>query len=312
MIDKQGAKRLLIAAMGEERFYALRAKRSFRQAEKQGLETLFIHQMGKVGSTAIVSSLHACGYPQQAKIIQTHFLSPQGRSFVENLEIEGQGGWNNLPARTKNFLVFSRVVGQMLQDGYLQDHRSNVITLVRDPVATNLSGFFHNYLWWPPDLEQQSRARTGDYLSQLNQRFMHSYPHDVPLTWFDLEMKPLFGIDVYAAEFPKESGYKIYHGEHANLLLLKLEKLKDCAREAFNEFLGINDFRLERANEASDKWYADLYQEFKREVSLPESYLDRLYESPYMEHFHTTAEIEALRKKWRCDEPLNKYHSPSK
>jgi len=301
MINKRGAKKILIRAVGEERYYTAESKRRFRQAEQQGLEILFIHQMGKVGSTAVVASLLAAGYSKQAKIIQTHFLSPQGRSFVENLEIEGQGGWKNLTTRTKRFLVFSRVVGEMLQNGYLQDHRPNVISLVRDPIATNLSGFFHNYLWWPLELENQARAKTGDYLPQLIQQFMQSYPHDVPLNWFDSEMKPLFGIDVFATEFPKDRGYKVYHGEHANLLLLKLEKLKDCAQDAFDEFLGIKDFKLERANEASNKWYAGLYQEFKQEVSLPRSYVDHLYETRYMEHFYTAAESKTFRQKWCCD-----------
>ena len=186
----------------------------------------------------------------------------------------------------------------MLQDGYLQEHKSNVISLVRDPIATNLSGYFHNYLWWPKDLQTRSREKSGDYLEELYQRFMELYPHDVPLNWFDLEMKPLFGVDVFATEFPKERGFKIYRGELANVLLLKLEKLRDCAQDAFDEFLGLEDFKLERANEAADKWYAELYREFKQEVSLPHAYADQLYKSRFMEHFYTGAEIEAFRRQW--------------
>ncbi len=295
---KQAAKKLLTQVVGEERYYTRRAKRNLRQAGQQGLDILFIHQMGKVGSTAVATSLRAIGYDQRAKIIQTHFLSPEGRAFVENLEMEGQGGFGNLTPRTKSFLMFSRVVGQMLQDGYLDHHKSNVITLVRDPIATNLSGYFHNYLWWPQELQAMSRARSGDYLQNLYQRYMDVYPHEVPLTWFDLEMEPLFGIDVFASNFPKEQGYKIYRGEQANLLLLKLEKLRDCAHDAFGDFLGIADFKLERANEAADKWYADLYREFKQEITLPLAYADRLYDSNFMNHFYTPAEITAFRQKW--------------
>jgi len=186
----------------------------------------------------------------------------------------------------------------MLQDGYLQRHKSKVITLVRDPIATNLSGFFHNFLWWPQELQDKSRNKRDDYLQEPEQRFLQVYPHDVPLTWFDMEMKPLFGIDVFATEFPKDAGYKVYHGEFADLLVLKLEKLRDCAKDAFAEFLNLNDFELVRANEASDKWYAELYQEFKQQVALPQSYADQLYQSRYMEHFYTEDESAALRKKW--------------
>ncbi len=298
MSRSQSAKHRLIRLLGEERVYTARARRGIRAAQQEGLDFLFIHQMGKVGSTAVVRSLQAAGYDQQARIIQTHFLTPQGRELVENLEMDGQGGWDNLTQRTKIFLIFSRVVGQMLQDGYLQHHKSKVITLVRDPIATNLSGFFHNYLWWPQDLQDRSRPKSSGYLQELNQRFLQVYPHDVPLTWFDMEMEPLFGIDVFAAEFPRERGYKIYHGPLADLLVLKLEKLRDCANDAFTQFLNLDDFELVRANEAEDKWYADLYQDFKQHVTLPQSYADRLYHSRYMEHFYTEAETAAFREKW--------------
>lgn len=298
MIVRQSAKRLLIRSVGEERYYTAEIKRYFRRVEQQGLEPLFVHQMGKVGSTAVTASLRANGYDKQAAILQSHFLSPQGRAFVEQLEIEGQGGWKNLPPHTQRFLVFSRVLGQMLEDGYLQQHKSKVITLVRDPIATNLSGFFHNYRWWSKDLQDAARSRNGDHMQELNRCFLQDYPHDVPLFWFDMEMKPLFGVDVFASEFPKEAGYKIYKGELVDVLLLKLEKLGDCAEDAIGEFLGLQDFQLVRANEARDKWYAELYREFKGKFVLPPSYADRLYNSRFMEQFYTAAEIETFRQKW--------------
>ena len=138
----------------------------------------------------------------------------------------------------------------------------------------------------------------GAYLQELSQRFLEVYPHDVPLKWFGMEMKPMFDIDVFASEFPKERGYKIYLGSKANLLLLKLESLYDCAQDAFEEFLGLQEFNLVRANEASGKWYADLYQEFKRKVTFEQSFVNRLYETRYMKHFYTVEEIETFRQKW--------------
>ncbi len=298
MIVKRSSKQLLIRSIGEERYYTLWAKRKIRRMQQQGLEILFIHQMGKVGSTAVASSLRANGYDQNAQIIQTHFLSPKGRAFVEKLEVDGRGGWQNLTPRTKRFLVFSRVVGQMLENGYLNQHKSKVITLVRDPIATNISGFFHNYLWWPPRLQERPSRYSEEFLKDLYQQFMAVYPHDVPLNWFDMELKPLFGIDVLATPFPKEHGFKIYEGKLADVLLLRLDDLHDCAADAFDQFLGIKNFELVHANLAEDKWYADLYQAFKQKIVLPTSYADRVYESTYTRHFYTDVEIDAFRSKW--------------
>lgn len=298
MIASQSVKQLFARAVGEDRYYTFWAKRKLRHLQRGGMEILFIHQMGKVGSTAVVRSLQAAGYNQRANILQTHFLSPKGRAFVEQLESDGQGGWRNVTPRTKRFLILSRVIGKMLEDGYLSEHKSNVISLVRDPIATNVSGFFHNYLWWPPRLQDRSLPLSEEYLQELCQQFLTAYPHDVPLTWFDMELEPIFGIDVFATPFPKERGFKVYEGQLANVLLLKLNRLRDSAAEAFGEFLGIENFELVRANEGDDKWYAELYQSFKQQVALPASYADRLYQSHFANHFYTDAELEAFRNKW--------------
>ncbi len=292
------AKRLLLRVMGENRYYAVRAQREFKRVQSENKEIVFIHQMGKVGSTAISASLKAIGYEDSHKVYQTHFLTPEGIEFVERLETGGQGGWDNLPAKSKNFLTMSRVLGQELKDGFFAQDEVKVISLVRDPVATNLSGFFHNYRWWPQELQRVCRSRTGNYLTALKQRFLTTYPHQVPLTWFDMEMKPLFGIDIYSEPFDRQQGYHIYNGDNRRLLLVKLESLRDCAEEAFNTFLELDNFELVRANEADDKWYAQLYKEFKAEVALPESYLDQLYDTTWMTRFYSAEEISAFRDKW--------------
>lgn len=292
-------KRLLMRLVGEDRYYTMRAARDFRRAVAAGKEILFVHQMGKVGSTAVVDSLKAQGIEQTMTIYQTHFMTEAGGRFVEAREAAGYGGWERLPARTKSFLLLSRYVGEQLRQGYLEQHPSRVITLVRDPVATNLSGYFHNAHWWPADLRAQAQRREGDYLARLKDHFLETYPHDVPLTWFDMELKPLFGVDVLAGPFPQEQGYRVYHGKHADVLLLKLETLAHSAPLAFGQFLGLNQFRLVKANRAADKWYATLYREFIAAVALPTAYLDRLYEAAVTRHFYSAAEIEALRDKWQ-------------
>jgi hypothetical protein len=291
-------KRLLFSIVGEERYYANRASRDFHKAIEQPGDLLFIHQMGKVGSTALSKSLQATDYGRRSRIYQTHFLTSEGTAFVEKLESEGYGSWEQMPSRTKKFLTMSRLVGRELQEGVLQNKRVKVITLVRDPVATNLSGFFFNSHWWPPELSEQARSRTGDYFGALRQCFLDSYPHEVPLTWFTMELQPLFGVDVFAQPFDIERGYQIYHSESADVLLLKLEGLSNHVAPAMDEFLGLPDFELIRANEGDDKWYGELYQEFKSKVPLPASYLDKMYQSSFTRQFYSSVEIDTLLAKW--------------
>ena len=123
--------------------------------------------------------------------------------------------------------------------------------------------------------------------------------HDSPLTFFDRELKIVFDIDVFASNFPKSKGYKIYEGEKADLLLIRLEDLNRCARDAFEDFLNIDKFTLESVNIGSQKKYALIYQKLKESIRLPDAYIDRMYQSKYMHHFYTTQEIQKFETKWR-------------
>lgn len=298
MTPRSLAKWLLLRVVGVERYCATRTARDLRRAIEQHDQILFIHQMGKVGSMSLARSLLASGYNKRALIYHTHFLSCAGRAFVEKLEDEGYGGWDAMPAHTREFLTRSRVLGRELREGVLKKRKVKVITLVRDPVATNLSGFFFNSHWWPSTLVEQCRTRPEDSFEALRQCFLDTYPHDVPLSWFDMELKTLFGVDVLDSPFDQERGYQIYEGASADVLLLKLEALSDSVGPALREFLGLDNVEFVRANEGNDWWYGELYREFKSRVSLPSDYLGHLYNSRFMHRFYSTAEIDSLYAKW--------------
>ena len=82
------------------------------------------------------------------------------------------------------------------------------------------------------------------------------------------------------------------------MLLLKLEQMNECAAEAMRDFLGLENFVLRESNTADDKEYADLYAAFRREITLPTEYLDRMYSSRLAQRFYAADEIAAFRRKW--------------
>ena len=122
--------------------------------------------------------------------------------------------------------------------------------------------------------------------------------------WFDLEMKAVFGVDVFASEFDKELGYQVYESQTFPLLLLRLENMNESVAEVICDFLDLDSFVLERSNTAQDKWYADLYTRFKADVLVPSSYLDQMYATAFVRHFYTAAEIAGFRKKWEKPESI--------
>jgi len=113
----------------------------------------------------------------------------------------------------------------------------------------------------------------------------------------------VFGIAIYATGFSTSQGYQIYHGDRADLLLIRLEDLDKCATEAFGEFLGVTDFGLSNENITSDKAHAEVYQKFVQITVLPEAYIDAVYDSVRARHFYTATELETSKAQYRGRAP---------
>ncbi|MEE8574907.1 MAG: putative capsular polysaccharide synthesis family protein, partial [Thermodesulfobacteriota bacterium] len=186
-----------------------------------------------------------------------------------------------------------------LEDG-TDISRWKVITLLRDPVARNISAFFHNINIYIPDFKERLLAKTIDTESCI-EYFRNGFgrAHDVPISWLDYELKSTLGIDLYETDFPVSGGYKIYKGEHPDLLLVKLEHLNLCVQSAFKDFMDIDGFELKKKNIGEEKEYSSLYKEFIDSIVLPESYLEKMYSSKYARHFYSDEELAGFRKRWK-------------
>ena len=172
-----------------------------------------------------------------------------------------------------------------------------IVTLVRDPIAVNISGFFQIIDHSLPNFEDRYRAGSVS-IETATKVFLEKYDHEWPLTWFDIELNSALGIDVYSSHFPQSKGYKIYRTEQVELLVLRLENINECVYEAFNEFLGLEQFSLVKANVGSKKTYSTAYKKFKDSIALPESYINKMYSSKHARHFYSEAEIADFKARW--------------
>jgi hypothetical protein len=198
----------------------------------------------------------------------------------------------------------SKLVKEQLQKGA----RWQIVTLVRDPVARNLSSFFQHIRIESPVSEKEYKLKSREYdfevvvkddnLKDVIDIFFERSRHDTPLTFFDREFKGILNIDIFESDFATEKGYQILHTDQADVLLIRLEDLNHCATEALKAFLNIDNLELRSANIGGQKEYANAYHQFKRAIVLPESYLDKMYNSKYTRHFYTEAEIEKFRTRW--------------
>lgn len=130
--------------------------------------------------------------------------------------------------------------------------------------------------------------------------FLDTYTdHTFPLEFFDTEMRPALGWDVYATPFPHRAGCAIYRCERADVLLLRLEDLDRCVTQAFREFRGIDHSSLVRENVGSEKDYSEMYRQLLDAIRLPESYLSQMCGSKYATHFCTADELSRFNARWR-------------
>jgi len=228
---------------------------------------VLIFQMGKVGSTSIHRSLLRA-YP--GVVLHTHRFSPQHKN------------WR---------------IRRLYRWGIFRKKAIHVISLTREPVGRNVSAFFQNFRR-DTGLSYENANFSIDELKAL---FLSRYKHEIPLGWFDKNIKGTFGLDVFSTPFP-ESGFATYSRGNIRLLVIKSE-IDDAEKvNALKAFLGLKQFQMLRGNIGDEKPYAETYKEFKKKVKLPPDYLSRMCESRYCRHFYDSAAIDAVKKRWSMHE----------
>ena len=254
-----------------------RRKARFRLAQAVGRSPVYVYQMGKVGSSALVQLVDSVpGFfaiqahrlmPDRCKEIQARFDS--GEHYVSDMRFE-------------QWLFRGLVSGG--------EKPVRIITAVREPMAHSYSAFFQN-IRRSTHGEVESAASAD--LGALRRHFLEWKELGGALTWLDLEASRLTKTDLLAQPFDKALGWgRVDHGRFS-VLILKSELDDARKREAVGDFLERVPGPLSRANQASDKQYAKAYRRFIETVKLPAERAKRFARHRYTQHFYTDAEIDA-------------------
>jgi hypothetical protein len=254
---------------------------------------ILIYQMGKVGSSSIFDSLK--GLKLDRPIFHVHHLNPDSIQRGEMLLREVFGSHYSV----NRFCLYE---GRFVINHVLQrpGKKLKIISLVRDPVARNLSSFFHNLDIFIPNCIPAYRAGQIGVPEITRHYLQRFHEHTYPLSWFDDEMKYIFGIDVFSAEDLRSRDERVfvYRRDFLELLVLRTEDIDNLAQQALQQFLEVDDFKLKHANVAEDKEYSRVYRDFRDHVKLPEEYLMRMYESKYAKQFYSPQEIQRFYAYW--------------
>jgi hypothetical protein len=254
---------------------------------------ILIYQMGKVGSLTLLASLRKLQLP--VPVMHCHVLNN-----LEAIEEHFRGARENHAGPVKAIANGRKVLEELAGN---PKKKWDVITLVRDPIARNISHFFHIITEIIPDIEERRQNGTIR-LEELVRVFLETEEASmVPRIWFDEQMKPVFGVDVFETPFPHDQGYQIIKKGRFRLLIIRLEDLNACVGLAIRHYLRVKEMAIINVNVAENKGYADLYREFLRTVRLPDEYVNAVYGTQYARHFYTPVELQAFRERWQKGRP---------
>ena len=252
---------------------------------------ILIYQMGKVGSSTIKKSLELSNLSNA--IEQVHFLS---WSYIETLENEYLKQNKPVPSH----ITLGKLLRQQI-DQSSGKVRFKIVTLVRDPIARDISDVFQNIQRDIPYIVNLNHKQAVDEILGHILGILYQFDEttDYACTWFDKEIKNVFQFDIFSYPFDKHKGYQIFSTQNADILVLRLENLTTCHKIAFHEFLGLENFTLLAENQGKKKWYSDVYDHLLEKIDIPDSVLNKIYNSRYAKHFYTEYERIAFRKKWQ-------------
>ena len=272
-------------------------------------DPILVYQMGKVGSSSIRNSLFRCQDLGTHLVLMSHEFFPIRNRDLGRIDIEpeyrddvireiehDQRVFAQFPLRKRLGWRFrEKFYTERIYRAYVKPgHPLRVITLVREPIANNVSMFFQLMDHYIGTTIEQS---THD-IETIIQIFLERYMHSRPLTWFDAEVKTTLGVDVYRHPFPIAQGYNIVKADNISLLVLKCELDDQAKAGAIAEFLGLDNFEIVRSNVTGEKSHAQQYAEFKQRIKVPERLLDEMYESKFARFFYSEEERARCRDRW--------------
>ena len=238
-------------------------------------DPIIVAQMGKVASTSVSRALEELGVP----VFQVHHLD---RVFLDEVASKLEADGQDQDHIRQSYRVLEEIVAP--------SKPARIVSLVRDPIARNISAFFQN---------KDLLAKSVEDVDALIARFLDTYSHDVPLAYFDLHIKPVFGVDVFETPFDHDRKRLITSVGGYSVLILRAEDPDEHKQSALREFTGSSDITLGRANVGANKKYSGQYSDFLDRICLPDSYIDKMLSSKMAQHFYTEEELEGFAKRWR-------------
>lgn len=233
-----------------------------RRIRRELAPPVHVFQMGKVGSSSIYRTLLA-SWP--GRVLHAHHPRDLAADELRSLRRRRRLG---LPVL--------------------------VISPVRSPIARTVSSFFENF-------EGTSGHAWNDRdwtVDELRALFLERAAHRFAAEWHERQLRPLFGIDVFAKPFPRARGWDEYRSGPVRALVYRSDLDRDAQLETVSRFLGRPVGPWVVANEGASKEYGDHYRALLADPRLPALYARLMHQGRFASHFWTRAELDREAERW--------------
>lgn len=210
---------------------------------------ILVYTVGKTGSMSLYRSLLAAGAPG----LHLHYA----RFDHQRLR----------PRTLFRYLV-------------VQGGPCDVVTMIRDPFARNISSFIETL----PRYLSRSELKSLRHGEELVEPFLTRFDHLEICHWFDRELRRTTGLDVFAAA---ATGPGVWRTETSDrrLLVLSSHISPDAQAAALGRFCRIDDIRVSTTNVTGRGAFAEIYRQFADAVSYPTGIRQEIEESRFFRHF---------------------------
>lgn len=239
--------------------------------------------------TATTSAARAIDAVPGRRAFHAHVLRPVHFTWIRN---------NLVPPTPAGICPEDGPAQWALADALAADRPVRLVTLVRDPVAVQISWFFFGLQRWLGSTRPVDP--TSVPFEDLLALFHGDFPRDGVLNWFDEEWCVITGRstdslgDVRDGR-PARVGFGIHEA-----CVLSAEWSDDLKAAALDDFLGLpsGSIRFPRENRSSDRRGADVYTRLKAAIGGDRDHLDRVYDSPFSRTFFSDETIDGFRRRW--------------
>lgn len=263
-----------------EKFESWRIKRLMNRNDN----IILVYSIGKVGSSSVYKSIKDSPLVK-APIFHVHSLNEERIKEQKRYYLDSER--KSIPFH----LIQSSIITSQL-DSY--KGKITVLTLIREPLVREISSLFQDSFNFT-----KSMTIDKDLISNVIDEKLHDLLKELPeVSWFERELKEVFGIDIFDIDFDINKGYHINISDQVNFTLIRLENLNVNFEQISKILFDLSEpITMSPSNVSNSKFYHKDYKMISRERLLSGKEIERIINTAYINKFYPDY-IQEIKEKW--------------